>query len=128
MLSKCIDVGRAKRAQPKHHASGYTPRPTKLLTASSFTPASFHLHSPWQRARVLLVAYSTAQRCSALPRNSSSEQERPVRSAVLIWSSSAGHTPQRPWPLRRRPTAWNDRARAQCSPYPCWPSVQPTTP
>jgi hypothetical protein len=64
------------------------------------------------------VAYSTAQRCSALPRNSSSEQERPVRSAVLIWSSSAGHTPQRPWPLRRTPTAWNDRARAQCSQYP----------
>ena len=74
-------------------------------------PASFHLHSPWQRAGVLLVVYFTAQRCSALPRNSSSEQERPVRSAVLIWSSSAGHTPQRPWPLRRTPTAWNDRAR-----------------
>ena len=81
-------------------------------------PASFHLHSPWQRAGVLLVVYSTAQRCSALPRNNSSEQERPVRSAVLIWSSSAGHTPQRPWPLRRTPTAWNDRARAQCSQYP----------
>ncbi len=81
-------------------------------------PASFHLHSPWQRAGVLLVVYSTAQRCSALPRNSSSEQERPVRSAVLIWSSSAGYTPQRPWPLRRTPTAWNDRARAQCSQYP----------
>jgi hypothetical protein len=64
------------------------------------------------------VVYSTAQRCSALPRNSSSEQERPVRSAVLISSSSAGHTPQRPWPLRRTPTAWNDRARAQCSQYP----------
>src|SRR5262245_15556319 len=38
-------------------------------------PASFYLHSPWQRAGVLLVVYSTAQRCSALPRNSSSEQE-----------------------------------------------------
>jgi hypothetical protein len=24
MLSKCIDVGRAKRAQPKHHAGGYS--------------------------------------------------------------------------------------------------------
>jgi hypothetical protein len=64
------------------------------------------------------VVYSTAQRCSALPRNSSSQQERPVRSAVLIWSSSAGPTPQRPWPLRRTPTPWNDRARAQCSQYP----------
>src|SRR5262249_39750176 len=52
-----------------------SPHPTTLLTASSLTPASFHLHSPWQRAGVLLVVYSTAQRCSALPRNSSSEQE-----------------------------------------------------
>src|SRR4030095_11093265 len=87
------------------------PRPTKLLTASSFSPCFIPPHSPWQRAGGLLVVYFTAQRCSALPRNSSSEQERPVRSAVLIWSSSAGHTPQRPWPLRRTPTAWNDRAR-----------------
>src|SRR4029453_2134159 len=95
---------KAVRTAPSRNTTPVvTPHPTQLLTASSFTPASFHLHSPWQRAGVLLVAYSTAQRCSALPRNSSSEQERPVRSAVLIWSSSAGHTPQRPWPLRRPP-------------------------
>jgi hypothetical protein len=24
MLSKCIDVGRAKRAEPKHHVGGYS--------------------------------------------------------------------------------------------------------
>jgi hypothetical protein len=51
-----------------------TPRPTKLLTASSFTPYLISLPLTWQRARVLLVGYSTAQRCLALPRNSSSAQ------------------------------------------------------
>jgi hypothetical protein len=72
MLSKCIDVGRAQRAQPVG-----TPRPTKLLTASSFTPpASFHLHSAWQRAGVLCgVLYRTA--LFSATRDSSSEQERP---------------------------------------------------
>src|SRR5262249_6797245 len=92
MLSKCIDVGRGKRAQPKHHAGGYS-GPTKQLTASSFTPYLISLPLTWQRARVLYVAYSlltylvvilwsydmaekirfvklncpTAQCCSALP-------------------------------------------------------------
>src|SRR5262245_36084546 len=106
ILSKRIDVGRANRAQPKHHAGGYS-----CVLQSCSPPLHPCLISPpltWQRATVLLVVYSNAQRCSALPRNGSSEQEHPVRSTVLIWSSSAGHTPQRPWPLRRTPTAWND--------------------
>jgi hypothetical protein len=52
-------------------------------------PASFHLHSPWQRAGVLLVVYSTAQRCSALPRNSSSEQDWEIGSSYLEFERRA---------------------------------------
>ena len=116
MLSKSIDVGRAKRAQPKHHGAGYS-APYKAAHRLFVPPCLISLHSPWQRAGVLLVVYSTAQRCSALFRNSSSEQERPVRSVVLIWSSSAR---VRPSAALRNLSRGSDRLRRPSRPKQHW--------
>ena len=63
------------------------------------------------------MVYSTAQCCSALPRNSSSEQERPVRSVVLIWSSSAR---VRPSAALRTFRAGSDRLRRPSRPKQHW--------
>src|SRR5215831_18985008 len=92
MLSKCIDVGRANRAQSKHHAGGFSAS-YKAAHRLFVHPCLISPPLTWQRARVLYVAYSlltylvvilwsydmaekirfvklncpTAQCCSALP-------------------------------------------------------------